>query len=669
MRWGLPLLAVLLGIGIGYLYRGEPSVSEVSVSVTSETSADSSAGVRGALPMSLETLELIEGMSGVERYLAIGELVEALPLSEYSHALQFLQDVDLSVRREVVTLIEQQWAAIEPQGMWDYTLTHKKGLEIFSNQESFIEWSAEDIDRAWDQTLALVDVDRRQQLLSILLKKQLPEDPVKVLQALSLVPDAGLFGPLTYERALDQVSAKDPHAVLHYLEMNEDLGRFSPLLYEKAFRALAKGNRGGALQVAAGLPVGPEKERAFIGCLDELVQDDFNGAIAYFNSIPMDSSAYEARKRLIRQIGIKDFESVKAIIASQPDPDVRREYYQSIRLGALTNRKSFDEILEVYLWAESQPTVNVWPNRKTMMYSQLVRNDLMQAEDLILELPPGEDRMIGLVALSDQLMKTDLQAAFDLAQDLSHVDEQERILRGMEDQLLREGVEYAGAFLLKNDDPYLQRNLSGDLVARWAKFDREAAHEWISHLTDPDALRSAKAELAVAWGKDDPAATANYIETEFDEKQRAEVYGRVVSNLADEDPIAAVEWLSHVPDGGLSNETAVYRGIASSYIRMDSMAASEWIAELDSGAHRDAAVDALVDSIKLSDSNAALIWANSVDDADMRKDLQRDAVREWGKRDFDAAYQAVKDTDIEASEKKSLFWHLERIDEPWYGSR
>jgi hypothetical protein len=541
---------------------------------------------------SLENLELIEAMAGLDRYWAIGELVEALPLSEYPHALQLLQNVDRTLQAEVTALIERQWACSDPQAMWDYTFVLKEDLGIYTNEASFLELSPEGVERAWDQALALVDVERRQQLLTLLLQRQLPEDPAKVLQALSLVSHTGPFGLFYIDRALDEISSNSPYAIIQYLEANPVQSQLSKLLYEEAFRALAKDDRHMALGMAAELPLGDVKKSALIGSLDELAQHDLNRAIANLDSIPMDSTVYEARKALIRQIGTKDFESVKALIRSQEDSDVRREYYQNVSLEGLARGKSFDEVLEVYMWAEAQPVVNVWPNRKTMLYSQLVRHDLQRAADLILELPPGEDRMIGLVSLSDQLMKTDLQAVFDLTRDLSHVDERERILKGLGNQLLEGGVESAGAFLLKNDDSFLQRKFSSDLIGRWAAFDREAAHEWILHLTDPDALRSARAELVVAWGKQDPAATANYIDAEFDESEHGWVYGSVVSSLANEDPIAAVEWLNYVPEDAFSNESAVSRNIASAYIRMDSMAASEWIAELDSGVHRDAAIEA-----------------------------------------------------------------------------
>ena len=185
-------------------------------------------------------------------------------------------------------------------------------------------------------------------MLTLLLQRQLPEDPAKVLQALSLVSHTGPFGLFYIDRALDEISSNSPYAIIQYLEANPFQSQLSKLLYEEAFRALAKDDRHMALGMAAELPLGDVKKSALIGSLDELAQHDLNRAIANLDSIPMDSTVYEARKALIRQIGTKDFESVKALIRSQEDSDVRREYYQNVSLEGLARGKSFDEVLEVY---------------------------------------------------------------------------------------------------------------------------------------------------------------------------------------------------------------------------------------------------------------------------------------------------------------------------------
>lgn len=643
MKWTLLLLTFLVGITVGHLLsrspeRIEDAVEDRGVGLSSDLYEATNEEMDGVLSsdravmLTLRSLEVwlrsIDDMPGLMRHRAISEFVAGLSPRQYSKAVELLNQLESNLRLEVLNLIYQQWATIDSKGMWAYSETVDANLKQELRVSLFTNWARIDFDAAWEQATQVSGMEERTRLLGYVLNAAVQKEPLKVLESLQT-------------------------ATLH--------GNTQTWMYQHVYRALAERDPDLALQMAANLPSGVEKRSALVGSLLTLGEHDMNAAIARLDTLSMDSAVFRARKDLLRSISSKDFASVQRLIETQPNPELKQDYLDNVQLHTMAQGKSFDEVLEIYAWAGNNLSEAKLKQQQYGIYSSLVQSDLPRAMDYILELPPGNTRVVGLNSIASVLVQQDLQSAIEFADTLPYPKDRVSVLSNMTHRILQEGVESASAFLLQNNDPYLQRSLSGQLMKEWSAYDRESAIEWMSQLTDQDAINSAQTELVKVWAEEDPVATVQYIESELVERLRGRAYHNVINELTTQDPMEAIAWLEYLPEEGINNEGNLYGRIARRYSEIDPMTASEWIADLEKGSRRDASVQSLVRSISISDPDSGFIWANSIDDANLRKSSQRQAIRAWAKLDKAAAYRAVRDARVDVAEKVLLFAEIEKL--------
>ena len=650
MKWVLAVVALLIGLLGGFFLSPRDPGSEVEAGGTgsvgnleftgaalgsdgSSASAvgDGSSGStdQGGKPITPEWLETINDLDAFDQIGALHARLRHVNPAEFPKLMDELGLLTgTAVNWQVRSMIATRWAQVDPQGMLAYSETQNGPMSYSLYNTVFAAWTKQDPQAAYSAALQL-DTQRAQQA---------------AIQAV-----------------INTVSEEDPQRAIQMAQefYGGDVSGRGRWLFQSIYRNWAQRDGEAARQSALALEEGAAKSSALAGAMSEWMANDPVEALAWLDSLPMDSAVYGSRKEVFRNFLNRDFEVAREYIDSVEDPLDRREIMENLQFHNIAWQKSYEEIEEIFDWIGTVATGQVYDSRVSSIISAMAESDPDRAVDFVLNMRPGNARMNGLNSIGSKLVEIDPKLAFDFVDSLPFEDEKRRALGSMGWRLSQQGVESTSSLIAAHTDPIVQRQLASRISGEWSNYDIEAARIWSESLTDEQARKSALRAVMGNWMEKDPLATLSYIENSLETNDQTAVLRDAYSKWSRNDPEAAVEWLDRLPESLEDRKGDVYRSVAVNYIRHDPLAASEWIATLDDSPERDESVETLVNNIARSDPEAGFIWAATVGDADKRKNTLRRSVQEWVKTDPDAAYEAIVDAEIEAAEKEPL---LEMVD-------
>jgi hypothetical protein len=646
MKWVLAIVALLIGLIGGFVFApkgtelqtvnsatstGRYETTGASSAQTSEGDAQGPKGDASAVGVAI-TEDWLETINDLDAFDQIGALHARLKDFDPSKFPELMQELGSftgsTLNWQERSMIATRWAQVDPQGMLAYAKQEKGTMSWSLYNTVFAAWSKQDPQAAYAAAMNL-DTQRSQQA---------------AVQAV-----VNTVAETQPQRAIDM--AKE--------YFGSEIGSRGRWIYQSIYRNWAQQDGPAARQSALNLEEGVAKSSALAGAMQEWVSNDPIEALAWLDSLPMDSAVYGSRKEVFRNFLNQDFEVAKNYIESVEDPLDRRKVMENLQFHNLAWQKSYEEIEAVFDWMGTVSTGQVYDNRVSSIISAMAQNDPDRAVDFVLNMRPGNARMNGLSAIGSKLAEMDPKLAFEFVDSLPYEDEKRRALGNMSWRLTQQGIESTSQLVANSTDPLVQRQLADNITREWSNYDIEAARIWSESLSDDQARKSALRSVMNNWIESDPAATLDYIENSLETDDQASVLRDAYSNWARNDPQAAVEWLDRLPESVDDKKGDIYQGVANSFINHDPMAASEWIATLDDSPERDQSVETLVNNISKTDPEAGFIWAATVGDDDKRKSTLRRTVQEWIKTDPNAAYQAVVDAKIEAAEKEPLLKMLE----------
>jgi hypothetical protein len=641
MKWVFAVVALLLGFAGGFLLapKGDagfvvsPSSAAISDSVVErgEVASVSKSGNVDELvelPISEDWLTSINELDAFDQIGVLYARLKDVNPSDFPDLMEELGRFSgTAVNWQVRSMIATRWAQLDPHGMLAYAQREKGTFSWGLYSSLFSAWSKQDPQSAYEAAMNL-ETSRAQQ---------------SAVQAV-----------------INTMAETQPQRAIEMAEeyFGNEIGSRGRWMYQSIYRNWAQLDGPAARQSALSLKDGAAKTSALAGAMQEWVANDPVEALAWLDSLPMDSAVYGSRKEVFRRFLNQDFEVAKDYIESVEDPLDRRKILENLQFHDLAWRKSYEEIEEVFDWIGTVATGQAYDNRVSSIISAMAQNDPERAVDFVLNMRPGNARMNGLSAIGSKLVEVDPALAFEFVNSLTYEDEKRRALGSMGWRLSQQGVESASALVASNEDPIVQRQLASRISGEWSNYDQASALAWSESLTDDQARKSALRSVLNNWIESDPEATFAYIENSMEGADQGSVLRDAFSTWARNDPEAAVAWLDRLPESAEDRKADIYRGVASSFISHDPLAASEWIATIDEGPERDQSVETLVNNIARSDPEAGFIWAATVGDSEKRKNTLRRSVMEWRKTDPDAAYQAILDADLEASEKEPLLQML-----------
>ncbi|MGJ8641155.1 MAG: hypothetical protein ACSHYA_17325 [Opitutaceae bacterium] len=650
MKRLLPLFALFVGLSAGWYLSGRVSTSESSDSgsasdrpeVTSESSEKGASGEAATPSEELTAAEVasMDGLGITEEWIAeleemdqldqLSALLERMKLakrSDFATLMDAVQKFPSNIGRQARGILVTKWATVDPNGMIAYIDGQPESSQWSLRHELYTAWANEDIDAAYASALSMSGERWNNGAIQSIIQVASEKDP---------------------QRAIDMV-----------YEMKAG-GYQNDWLLRTVFQKWAHRDSEAARAAALALPEGSYKVKALTGALSTLMREDSIAALDWLDSLPMDGTVYNSRKAVFREMLNSDFETAKAYIASRTSAVERREVLNNVYFGNMARNSSFEELQDMHSWLGTVATGQVYDRKVGDLMRALVQVDKERATALVLQLPAGNARMNAIGNFAQQMAQEDPGAAIEFATSLAYDDEKQRALSNMGWQLARYGIEAVKPIIAGSEDPMVQRQLASRLVSEWALFDQPGALDWAESLSDVQARNSAVQSVYQKWMQADPQEALSYLENSVEAGKQSSYLRSGFQDWAREDPKAAVEWLDQMPESLTeNNEKDIYRSVTQSFVQHDPMAASEWIATLDDGPNRDRSVETLVQNISKSDPEAGFYWAVTVGDDKMRSSTLNQTVGNWAREDPDAAYEAVKDSDMEAEEKKPLFEMIE----------
>ncbi len=204
-----------------------------------------------------------------------------------------------------------------------------------------------------------------------------------------------------------------------------------------------------------------------------------------------------------------------------------------------------------------------------------------------------------------------------------------------------------------------QQRALRSIADQWSRTHPEAALEWASGL-EGEARTEAMEETLENWAGSDPDAAISYLEKITDAGEKDRFVPDVAERWARRDAAsaqAAAEWLSGQADG--AGKDRATGSVVEAWMRSDPTAASTWLGEQPAGSAKDQGIVALLNDRQLrEDPGTAVVWADSISDADQRSEQVQRSTRRWLSSDRDSAVEYIESSQSLNAEQKSELINL-----------
>ena len=265
----------------------------------------------------------------------------------------------------------------------------------------------------------------------------------------------------------------------------------------------------------------------------------------------------------------------------------------------------------------------------------------------------GDDWMLRRTAgsLASEWAKQDPQAALVWANTLS--DEMKGdAMNNIVEQLTSQDPLEAAKVAMGFDGEQRERSLR-TIADQWSRNEPEEAVKWAESLT-VEGKTQALEEAVESWvGKDTDAAVA-YM-AKMDQGERDEIMKEVIEQWgrkgAESQPEAA-EWVAAQPDG--EGKVEATGEIVGQWMRPDAESASGWLNDQPEGDAKDRGITALLrDRSVREDPEAAVAWADSISNSEMRSEQVSRSARSWLASDRASALEYLEQSNSLSAEQKT----------------
>lgn len=197
------------------------------------------------------------------------------------------------------------------------------------------------------------------------------------------------------------------------------------------------------------------------------------------------------------------------------------------------------------------------------------------------------------------------------------------LITGLARSDIKAAMQYAGGISEEG-----MRVRSAETIAREVIRQQglEAATQWFSQISDPQMQRGAFEALAEQQLRLDPAAAAALVKQHADKEYVTGAVGNVAESLARRDVQQALTFANSL--NGQAQARAMGQVIDEWMEKENgSLEASSYVSKLPPGPSRDAGASAIAREIVREDPQAAIAWAGSIQNPEMRMDATFDIAR------------------------------------------
>lgn len=278
----------------------------------------------------------------------------------------------------------------------------------------------------------------------------------------------------------------------------------------------------------------------------------------------------------------------------------------------------------------------------------------------LLQTEPDHGFRKGLVCIALMLWaETDSAAAAGAAETLPYADRSEGVAavlagasaRPEEALALAEGLCARDPELYPDHGYSLVSALGGagrfDLALRFAREERAGV--------DEDTRSKWLKAVFAAWAAKEPGAALGALQRLEGENQRFEALDSYASARAKGDPVGLAETLRAMPEGPERN--SILGQALRAWTDADPLSASAWLEKQSPSAVLDPGIAAVASTASRTNRSpeAALSWAESIEDPELRSRTLHDVLRDWAQKDPACVLGYLKtSSDLSPSDRERL---------------
>jgi hypothetical protein len=243
-------------------------------------------------------------------------------------------------------------------------------------------------------------------------------------------------------------------------------------------------------------------------------------------------------------------------------------------------------------------------------------------------------------SLVREMGKTDPKGALEWAGAQANGDVRASGLLTAFEAVLRHDRNEAIALLGSRTDLPRREELAERIATEWSKSDPAQAFAWSQSLSD-DLRRGALQRAFDAWLQEDPAAARQGFES-TDPERRAALLPSLVSRTPGDQIGELADVLSAQPPSEGRAEAS--RVLMRQWVEQDSIAATSWLAHQPPGEMQDHAIIGFLSWADGNEPEAALEWAGTITNPDMRNRQIEELVERYRRERPDLALEWVNST-------------------------
>jgi len=196
------------------------------------------------------------------------------------------------------------------------------------------------------------------------------------------------------------------------------------------------------------------------------------------------------------------------------------------------------------------------------------------------------------------------------------------------------------------------------IADRWSANEPEKALKWAEGLTSEGRV-GVMEEALENWVRKDAESTVAYLD-KMESSERDSIMKEVVEQWArngEEATAEAAKWVASQDDG--KGKVDATGEVVGQWMRSDPEAASEWLGEQPVGDARDRGVAALLrDRSVREDPSAAVAWADTISNDEMRSEQVERSARSWLASDRASALEYLETSESLSAEQKTKLIEL-----------
>lgn len=226
---------------------------------------------------------------------------------------------------------------------------------------------------------------------------------------------------------------------------------------------------------------------------------------------------------------------------------------------------------------------------------------------------------------------TDVDAAATYIDSIDDERRSQMYTAGLLQGVMVNGAEEAMQFIsAMPEDNEMRGRYTAMVATEMLEQGVDSARAWADGLSDPSLKSGALSTVASEYASQDLNAAVSWVTDYAGEDYGSRAVTEVAETWAESDPRAVLEWAGNLPE---SAQAGAIAEALDEWTERDPMAASEYLRDMPASEAKDNAIEGFATELAREDPTAAIAWAETIGDQELRLETLTEVAQSWYRRD------------------------------------